>query len=85
LGIERLVVVTAAYHLDRARALFVYMRHLGPPYRLALGFEGHSPARTPAEVAREHEVEVRALRNLGALLAAYVPGMTDFTPLPHRT
>jgi hypothetical protein len=85
LGIERIMVVTAAYHLDRARALFLYMRHLGPPYRLLMSFEGHAAPLPPAALAREHDVESRVLRNLGAHLAAYVPSLaSSFTPLPHR-
>lgn len=85
LGIERIMVVTAAYHLDRARALFLYMRHLGPPYHLLMSFEGHAAPLPPAALAREHDVESRVLRNLGAHLAAYVPSLaSSFTPLPHR-
>jgi uncharacterized SAM-binding protein YcdF (DUF218 family) len=85
LGIERIMVVTAAYHLDRARALFLYMRHLGPPYRLLMSFEGHAAPLPPADLAREHDVESRVLRNLGSHLAAYVPSLaSSFTPLPHR-
>lgn len=82
MGINTIVVITAAYHLNRARTLFMYMRNLGPPYMLTFSWEGHTTPISPDELSSELGVESRVLAGLAPHLASFVPDFFGYSGYP---